>query len=294
MQKLNLLIISIFSIFLFTGCAPKAISVPKEKVNIDDYKKENINKNNNVDLIIYANRAGIKPVIVKIDNQIIQEMSPYTYSYHEIENGFHWIAVNGTENDSFLCKDFTEGKHIINVDNGIGIFDARFYLKEKQGIDDIDEESKQIIQKQKHVKTFTTKLDFNGILVQSNSKNEKISNLVEVLKKNLKEMKSIDINENHLILDVTLVDFKDGNSLGRWFWGGMDAAKDYADALSIKTDIIYNNQIIDTIYSSKIITGGIFGGFTSGMIKDIADEITSYTMCKFYQKQFLIKESISN
>lgn len=289
MKKVYLISVSIFSVFLLTGCGSKVISVPKEKVNMDDYKKENINKNNNIDLIIYANRAGLKPVVVKIDNQIIQEMSSYTYSYHELEKGFHWIATNGTENDSFLCKDFTEGKHIVNVDNAMGIFDSRFYLKEKTGIDDIDEESKQIIQKQKYVKTFTTKLNFNGILVQSNSKNEKMFNLVEVLKMNLNGMSSTDINKNHLILDISLVDFKDGNSFGRWMFGDMDAAKKYADALSVKTNIIYNNKIIDTIYSSKIITGGLFGGFTSGMIKDIADEITSYTMCRFYQKQFPIK-----
>lgn len=292
-MKKAYLLIPILSILFFTGCGPKVISVPTENINIDNYTKEDINKNNNADLTIYVNMAGIDPVIVKIDNQIIEKMSSYTYSYHELEKGFHWIAANGAENDSFLCKEFTKGKYIVNVDNGFGIADVRFYLKEKNNIDEINKKSKQIVQKQKYVKKISVKPDFNGVFIKSDSQNEKILDLVKVLNQNLKGQLSPSLDENHLILDISLVDFKDGNSFGRWMFGGMDEAKKYADSLSIKTDIIYNNQVIDTIYSSKIIKGGIFGGSASSIIKNIADEITSYTMCKFYNTQFPEEQNTS-
>lgn len=294
MKKMYTLVITTIMITLFSGCGPKVISVPKEKVNIDNYSKERISNNGNVDLIIYANRAGIKPVIVKIDNQIVQQMSPYTYSYHEIEKGYHWIAANGTENDSFLCKNFTEKKHIVNVDNGMGLFDARFYLKEKDNINDIDNQTKQIIQKQKFVKSFTNNLEFEGLKIETQSKNEKMLDLITNLNNNLKEFVSKDIKENNLTIDVSLISFKDGNMFGRYFFGGLDAAKKYADSLSIKVNIIHKEKIIDTIYSSRLITGGVFGGFSSSMIKDVANEITSYIMCKFYQKQFPVETGMVN
>lgn len=289
MKKYLLTASLLLIVSIFTGCGPKAISVPKESINVDDYEKMIINKNNNIDLIIYANRAGVKPVQIRIDNKIVQKMSPYTYSYHEIEKGFHWIAVNGTENHDFLCKDFSKGKYFIKIDAGMGLFDARFKIIEKIKIDDIDEEIKQIVQQDKYVKRYSDLKDLEKVTVTSESKNEKMISLISSLKNNLEKLGSSDSEKDNLVIKISLIDFKDGNMFGRYFFGGLEESKKYADSLSIKVQTYSKGTLVDTFFSSKIINSGVFGGATSGMIDDLSTEITSYISCKFYETQYPVK-----